>query len=746
MLRWIRKAQTSRVRLRSIGFKLFLAFLVSIVASFALSGWLVYSISAQALKEKVGNNADQVTRDAAKQVDLWERQMEGVFNNTVIFAVNNQALTEKRRKLLPDSPVELAEYERTLQRLAAIKAEIEKVNSELKPNTPKPIALTRLESEQTELLKKSTELNKLRTEADKAFREYMQSSVMTNSDMVFSSSMIRHNGDDQIQISSITAYKAKANPYQLPLVQEAVAAKGKVVFSKPQKGSFLFEAPETVFAMARAFWSPEDLVWADVIVTEFKLSYFEKMLSPITFGGIGEIHLIGQDGTTYFTNRPQAEFGDPAAVKHSPNQDTRIADYTDAQGNKYLLAGTTLRNQPWTLIGAIPETKLLEDAQKILERFYYLLGGSVIAACLLGWWGYLTFGKPMIIAQRKMQLAEQGDLGVRLQFRRSDEIGSVGTSFDSMMDRINGIVGSTSQSANLLLHSTEEIRGLVESNESASREIASTMNEISIGASNLASDAEKSGVLIGKLHQCLNDVIEKNTHMMQASEQMEAASHEGLSSMQVLSEQSQIVEAKITDLNQKMERLRESTQSISVVMDFLQSISKRINILSLNAGIVAASSGKTGKGFMVIAGEIRNLAVQSHNSIESAGQIIERIHSYMEETSELVSESMPIFRRQLNASDNSQEIFQKVMLSMQQFAERFHEVWGSLQISVEAGQELNEMLLQVSALSEQFTASTEGVAGLVDRQYHSSNRLVETTKALEALSAKLNDSLKGFAV
>lgn len=115
MLRWIRKAQTSRVRLRSIGFKLFLAFLVSIVASFALSGWLVYSISAQALKEKVGNNADQVTRDAAKQVDLWERQMEGVFNNTVIFAVNNQALTEKRRKSLPDSPVELAEYERTPQ-------------------------------------------------------------------------------------------------------------------------------------------------------------------------------------------------------------------------------------------------------------------------------------------------------------------------------------------------------------------------------------------------------------------------------------------------------------------------------------------------------------------------------------------------------------------------------------------------------------------------------------------------------
>ncbi|CAG7657853.1 methyl-accepting chemotaxis protein [Paenibacillus allorhizosphaerae] len=729
-------------RMRSVGFKLFILFLISIVAGCAVSGWTVYSISTTALQEKVGNNAQQVTQDAAKNVDLWYKQMEGFFNSIALYATSNQALTQQRSKLVPLIDTDLAEYQKLQGRIATLNTQIQKMNDALKPGDSKSKEQYMLEVERDNLIKNAEQLNKPKSDADKALLNYMQNTTLTNNAMIFSVSMIRYNGENQQFIPQSS--KAKPQLYSLPWVDQVIKAKGKNVYLPPQAGSFTYENNTRVFGIAKAFWSSEDAVWTDVLIVEYKLSYFEDILKAITFGGIGDIHLLGTDGTTYFTNRSGIELGQPAAVKVDPESNGNLSRYVDAQKNSYITVSKNLENQPWLLVGAIPESRLLEDASKIKNSFYWLISGSILLSLALGWLVYYNIGRPMLTAQRKMQQAEQGDLSVRLGFKRTDEIGSVSTSFDRMMESISHIVSNTGGSAKQLLHSSNRIQELVVLNESASKEIAVAMDEVAKGAMNLASDAEKSNELTGRLHHCLDDVMDKNTKMQQVSEQMKTASHQGLTTMEELSEQSRMVESIVKDLNQKMQQLQDSTNSVSVVLDLLQDISKKINILSLNAAIVAASSGEAGKSFMVVAQEIRNLASQSQQSINSAGDVIERIQTDMQQTNHLVSQSMPIFSRQLAASDASQDIFSSVSKSMQEFSERFGEVWESLRISLEAGKELNEVLMQVSAVSEEFTASTENVANLVVKQNESSTQLVDTGKELEQLSHDLRESLGIF--
>lgn len=723
---------------RSIGFKLFAAFLASIVITSAAAGTIAYRISADALKRKVGSNMEQVVQDAANNSDRWFKVMDGTFNQLAIYADKNQFMSKDRRKLEPQTEPEATEYKQLLERIRSLDNEIAQKtgqagkatesNERIKLNED----IARASQTKNAITTRFNELNKQKAELDTAIGSYISAYAMTNSDMIYSIGLVRFNGENQTFSSS---GKLRADSlYDTAWAAEAVNAKGKNVYLPPQKGSFLMADADTrVFGIAKSFWSPDDQKWADVLIIEYKLAFFENLLKPINFGGIGDIHLIGNSGANLYTNREGVPFGEPAAVA------------ADGEGSdRFLTSSKALENIDWTLVGAIPEDKLLEDANTIRTGLVWLTIGGAVLALLLGYWCYRTIGRPLMIAVAKMRQAENGDLNVRLQLKRNDEIGSVGRSFDSMMERIGSIVAQTGRSSDRLMQATEQINELVQRSRDASGEIAFAMKEVSSGAESLSRDAEKSSMLTGEMANRLEDVLNVNRSMKEVALQVEDSSKSGADAIEELSKYNQEAEGIVSSLRERMERLQAGTESISLVLDIVGNIAKQINILSLNASIVAASAGEAGKGFMVVAGEIRTLANQSKESISSVEAVIGSIQTEMTETSRLVAESLPIFKRQSEISHSSQDIFRHVEASMSRFMDSVQQVWNSLQFSMEAQDELAGMMMQVSAVSQQSTATTENVAGLVREQHESGGELVRTGEQLKQLAEELRSALNIF--
>lgn len=729
---------------RSIGIKLFAAFLASIVLTSAAAGGIAYQISANALKQKVGNNMEQVVHDAASNTDRWYKVMEGTYNQLAVYADKNQFMTKDRRNAEPQQEPEKSEYKRLVAQIKAFDDEIalkseqsgKAADSQARIKINEDIA--RASQGKSAILPRYNELNTAKSTLDGAINNYMSAYALTNADMIYSIALVRFNNENQL--TGINGKAKQPDLYKLPWVEGALQAKGKNVYLPPQKGSYLTtDADTAVFGIAKSFWSPEDQVWSDVLVIEFKLKFFEDLLRPINFGGMGSIYLIGNTGNNLFSNSQGSSFGQPSEVKAV--SDTSI---TSIGKENFLVSSKNLENIDWMIAGTIPEDKLLEDANTIRNGLALLIIGGIVLALLLGWWGYRTIGKPLMLAVSKMRQAENGDLNVRLQMKRSDEIGSVGGSFDSMMERIGGIVHQTGQSADRLMQATVKINDLVQRSRTASGEISVAMGEVSSGADSLSRDAEKSTVLSGEMTNRLNDVLAVNNDMKEIAVQVEQSGRSGAAAIEELSKHNQEAEGVVTSLSEKMKSLQAGTESISVVLDIVGNISKQINILSLNASIVAASAGEAGKSFMVVAKEIRSLANQSKDSIASVEAVIANIQSEMAATSRLVADSMPIFQRQSDISRSSQDIFRQVETAMGPFMESVLEVSKSLQFSMEAQSELSEMMMQVSAVSEQSTAATENVASLVHDQHESGGELVRTGEELEKLAQELRESLKVF--
>jgi len=113
-------------------------------------------------------------------------------------------------------------------------------------------------------------------------------------------------------------------------------------------------------------------------------------------------------------------------------------------------------------------------------------------------------------------------------------------------------------------------------------------------------------------------------------------------------------------------------------LDVLGNVSKQTNILSLNATIEAARAGAAGKGFMVVADEIRKLADQSRQSIGVVGEIVNNISREIDETVNVLTEANPIFQEQIDSVREANQIFTTVQDNMASFVSRLDEATESV--------------------------------------------------------------------
>lgn len=400
----------------------------------------------------------------------------------------------------------------------------------------------------------------------------------------------------------------------------------------------------------------------------------------------------------------------------------------------------------WPIMMLSPMQDLIAETSTILMVTIIIISLAVVLAVLIGLYFLKTIGRPLMQLRNLMGQGEKGDLTVRMNFKSRDEIGQVSISFNRMMEQITRLVQQTNQSAAEVLQTAGVLLHSSKQTATSAKEIAIATEEIANGASSLAVEAEKGNELTQGIGLQMKQVVSANVEMGSAAADVHQASSQGTTYMGELIEKTNTTEEKTRSMVEKVDKLRESTGSIRKILDVLQNLTKQTNILSLNATIEAARAGAAGKGFMVVADEIRKLADQSKQSIEVVGQITETIQLEIEETVTVLSEAYPLFQEQIMSVKEADVIFKKVQEHMGGFVEQLTAVTDSIQTLEESQMTLHEAMSNVSAVSQQSSATSEEVASLSTEQLSVSDSLVQLSEKLEQLSNGLKETLSKFTV
>lgn len=283
-------------------------------------------------------------------------------------------------------------------------------------------------------------------------------------------------------------------------------------------------------------------------------------------------------------------------------------------------------------------TKTAGAASKLMTTLIVI--GFILSIIL----GVLMSGgitKPLSKCVDVMKALEDGDLTVKVDIDRKDEIGIMAASIKSFTNKINDVMRDIKGNAENLAGSSEELSTISSELVAASEEmntqtnsVSATTEEVATNINTMASAAEEMSVNANSVATASEQMSTNVNSVSSAVEEMSSSIAEISRSSQKTQDVSKEAIGKSKVATETMDQLGQSAKEIGKVTDVIKRIAEQTNLLALNATIEAASAGEAGKGFAVVANEIKELANQS---AQAAGDIAEKIEGVQLNTGEAVT-------------------------------------------------------------------------------------------------------------
>ncbi|MEF2966380.1 methyl-accepting chemotaxis protein [Paenibacillus sp. M1] len=676
------------IQFKSVGMKIFVILFVTVVLLSAVLGFSSYFMSKEIIRGQVGLAASQAIEQAADKLDFLFTEYESI-----------------SRQLAVDD---------------VLRADLETVSNPGTGIIQKTEAETRIK-------------NKLN--AMKGSDERLAGIRLVNQDLSVSYAT---SGATAVQKTD----GAKAR------VESIYAADGKPLWIPGMKKGFFESTGEPMITMGRLLQNLKRPEAEFVLLIEIKDQALADTLSNLKIGKSGEVRILTADNTiVHAADRELIETNSYIGLDEERlKQEDASFTVSDENGVRQLAVYRQLQTVDWRLLGYAPESDFTSAADKLIYVTLFVLLLAVLVALLIGYSLIRMVGRPLEKLCRLMEEGERGNLQVRTRFKGRDEIGRLGHSFNRMLEQISHLVDRTHASTGDLLGTAEQLSEVSRSTSRTAGEIAAATGEIAQGAASLAEQADKGAQLSEEIESRMSRVARLNTAMDDSAGRVVEVSRQGQEHMEQLVEKTATVSRMTGLIEENSAKLKQSTFSIRDILAPMIEVTKQTNILSLNASIEASRAGTAGKGFMVIAEEIRRLAAQSNDSIQSVAEITGEIQEAIEETVNVLLGITPMIEEQMNSVTEASSIFQKVSGEMESFIGEIQSSSASVKELLVSQTELRDFIASVSSVVQQTNASTEEVAAMSSGQHQVSEELVRLSGRLEELAETLKQSLGAFQV
>lgn len=489
------------------------------------------------------------------------------------------------------------------------------------------------------------------------------------------------------------------------------------------------------------------------LVITIREDHFSKIYSEVNVGDNAEVYILDSNGLVVSSRNPNGipinkELVDKSMIKEiAANDSAEIYSFHySSEGNDYLVAFSKIKEADWFIACTIPYSYLTSESVNLRNNIIYVGVVCLIFAIAVSLIIASSISKPLNAIKSKMSEAKDGKLDVRYEDNSKDEISQIGNSFNEMISNIRFLVKQVDDSTTKVSAEAEKLTGTSSMTYKLAEQVTKAVEDITKGTLDQAEEAVQCVAYMNNLSEGINSVESEINIVANTINDAKSLSEESLEIVNDLYSKSTVTKQVSYEVVEGIKSLSSDLILIKDILKLITGISEQTNLLSLNASIEAARAGEAGRGFTVVAEEVKKLADQSKEASSNIDDIIQNIQKRAEATVIVANNASNIVEDQMRSVGQTDEAFKTIFQKMNHLYKNFDMVSNSTKNILKIKNETTNAIEKISTGLEATAASIEEVSASAEEQMASSELLSVLAKDLSNMSETLITAVSAFKI